>query len=254
MMDEQFSEELEIVTHRKKNKINIFLLILIILIIIISIVVIILSFKLNSKSNDYNILQNELANLKEENKNLKNNYTTLEMNYNKLQIELVTLREENNNLTNKYFNQNDTLNNIFNEFQEIIMNANITNPNIYKENYKNIRTKVKEAKTLPEGTYDIITEKLLNFDKGYQVAFETSLKNKDNYYNDETYYNMVYKLSSILGINAFIAVYDDNPHIGFYFEDKNKSLSFAALFNQDSVWDWSINDLILNPLYQPKYY
>ena len=53
---------------------------------------------------------------------------------------------------------------------------------------------------------------------------------------------IVYKLSSILGINAFLAVYDNNTHIGFYFEDKNKPLSFAALFNQDSVWEWSTND------------
>ena len=155
---------------------------------------------------------------------------------------------------NKYSNQNDTLNDLFSVFQEIIMNANITIPNIDKENYINIRDLVKEAKTLDEGTYDIITKDLLIFDKGYQVAFETPKRNKDNYYNEETYYKLVYKLSSILSINAFLAVYDDNPHIGFYFKDKNKSLSFAAPFNQDSVWDWSINDSILNPFYQPKYY
>ena len=131
-----------------------------------------------------------------------------------------------------------------------------TNPilGVYKDNYTNVKDKLKEAKGLEDGTYDFVTLKPLSFDKGYEVSFETYAKNSENYYSDEEFDNIVFKLSSLFGINANLGVYGGFPQISFYFEDKNMSLAIAALFNQQSVWDWANNNIILNTFHQPKYY
>ena len=224
-MENQFSEELT--TGNSKRKFNLILLILTILICIILIVaIVILSIKLANKSR-------ELEDLK-----------------NKYDIQEKTL----NDLSAQYKNQNRTLNDIFNLFQNLILKAEITHPEIKKEDYKNVMEKVVSAKGLKDGTYDFVTMDPLNFEKGYNVAFETLSRNSENYYSEEEYNNIVYKLSALLGSNANIGVYGDNPHISYYVEDKNISLSIAALFNQQSVWDWSIGNIILNTFHQPEFY
>ena len=224
-MENQFSEGLT--TGDPKRKFNLILLIITILICIILIVaIVILSIKLANKSREL--------------EDLKNKYDTQEK----------TL----NDLSAQYKNQNRTLNDIFNLFQNLILKTEITHPEIKKEDYKNVTEKVVSAKGLNDGTYDFVTMEPLNFEKGYSVAFETLSRNSENYYSEEEYNNIVYKLSALLGSNANIGVYGENPHISYYVEDKNISLSIAALFNQQSVWDWSIGNIILNTFHQPEFY
>ena len=224
-MDKQFSEEL-IIPNNKKN-FNIYLLIILILIVIISVTaVIILSIKLKDKSDKCNDLEDDLA---EKTKEL-------------------------NNLYNQYSLQNDSLNSLFNSLQILISSSNISNSIINQENYTNVTKVVNDSKNLEDGTYDFVTKKSLSFDDGYSVAFETFSRNSENYYTDEEYDNIVYRLSCLFGSDANIGVYDQNPHISFYIKDKNISLAVSAIFNQKSIWDWKNNDIILNTFHQSKYY
>ena len=270
-MESQIKEPLDNI-ERPKKTFNLYLLILLILILIISVtIIIILIVKLNSRSNDYDNIKKEYENyktkskdyekIKKEYEELKPKYEEINTKYEELKPkyeELNTRYEELNTnyeeLDTKYTNQNDTLNDFFNTFQNLISTTNITNANISKDDYVNVKEKVEAAKGFEPGTYDIVTNELINFENGYQVAFETTSRNSRNYYSNEEYDNMVYKLSSLFGINAHIGVYGVNPHISFYIEDKNTSLSIAALFNQISVWDWGNNTEILNTFHQPKYY
>ena len=217
-MDNQFTEELT--SHNTKKNFNIYLLIITILILIISIsVIIVLVIKLNNKTKNYDEIKEELQTIK-----------------------------------NDYSKQNDTLNDIFKVFQNLISITNITNNQIQKENYINVKKVVESTKGFKDGTYDFVTKQPLSFAEGYQVAFETFSRNSENFYSDEEYDNIVYKLSCLIGSNANIGIYGDNPHISFYVKDKNISLSLSALFNQKSIWDWSTNNEILNTFHQPKYY
>ena len=101
---------------------------------------------------------------------IKNNNTDLNN-------ELNLLKEENKNLKNQYSNQNDTLNDIFNVFQNLITTTNITHSDISKEDYINVTKKVESAKGLPDGTYDFVSMEELNYNQGYNVAFETLSRN-----------------------------------------------------------------------------
>lgn len=228
-MDEQFSEELVStnITPQPRKNFNVYLLIITIFILIISIVIIIiLVVKLNDKTKKYD-------ELKEKNDELNENY---------------------NKLNDKYSKQNDTLNDIFEAFQNFIFDSNISNAQFHKENYTNIKDILNSSKGLIDGTYDLVTKEPLDLKEGYQVAFETLSRNLDNYYTDEEYDNIVYKLSCLIGANADIGVYNNNPHISFYVKNLNLSLSLAALFNQKSIWDWNKSDEIFNTFHQPKFY
>ena len=93
-------------------------------------------------------------------------------------------------------------------------------------------------------------KKEFNLTDGYQVCFETYKRNSE-FYEDEEYNKIVYKLSCLIGLDANIRVYKNNSHISFNVKDFNTSLSLAALFNQKSFWDWNNTEEFLNDLYQP---
>lgn len=110
---------------------------------------------------------------------------------------------------------------------------------LYRENYTDVKSKVREMVGLEDGTYDFVTKEPIYLKEGYEVSFETYLRNSLNYNSDEDYDNIVYKLSALFWINAQLGVYENNSIISYYFEDKNMSLAIAALFNQRTFWDWS---------------
>lgn len=197
--------------------------------------------------NNNTDLNNEVNLLKDENEELKNNNTELDN-------ELNSLKEEYEQLENQYSSQNDTLNDRFNSLQNLIFTANIENSYISKDNYTNIKQTLESVKEFNDGTYDFITMEEVNYEQGYQIAFETLSRNWENYYSDEEYDEIVYKLASLFGVEANIGIYGNNPHISFYSENLNISLSMAALFNQKSIWDWAHNTEILNSFHQPEYY
>ena len=229
---ESKSEPLTVSTEASKRK-SIIMIIAIVLVVILLVSTIIVSIQLSSKSSDYNNLRNEKEKLDADYNNLNNKYQQLEI---------------------KYENQNDTLNNIFNTFQGLIANTTMPSTTIKKEDYINVKDRVNATKNFEDGTYDYITQQPISYPKGYHVSFETKTRYYEYYYTDEEYDNIVYKIASLLGVNADLGVFNHFPQISFYIEDKELALSIAALFNQQSIWDWSKNEIIVNPLYQPKYY
>ena len=229
---ENKSEPLTVSTEASKRK-SIIMVISIVLVVILLVSTIVVSIQLSSKSSDYNDLKNEKEKSDADYNNLNNKYQQLER---------------------KYENQNDTLNNIFNTFLGLIANTTMPSKTIKKEDYINVKDRVNATKNFEDGTYDYITQEPISYPKGYHVSFETKTRYYEHYYTDEEYDNIVYKIASLLGVNADLGVFNHFPQISFYIEDKELALSIAALFNQQSIWDWSKNEIIVNPLYQPKYY
>ena len=220
---EGFSNPININEGNKESKkskyILVILLILIFLLIIFLIIIVILYIKLNQKINEYTNLLNE---------------------YKKIQ--------------NDFNQQKISLNNIFDIFQSLISKNEITHSKIKRSDYLNSKLKINSTKNFSDGTYNFTTKEIVTFEKGYQIAFETKSKNANNYYSDDEFDDMVYKMAILTEGNPYIGVFDNNPEISFYVENKNLSLAFAALFNQKSIWDWSINNILLNPFFMEQFY
>ena len=189
--------------------------------------------------------------LEEEKEELKNNNTDLG---NKLN----NLKEEHEQLENQYSNQNDTLHYIFKDvYQNLILTSNISHSNVDKIYYISIIPILQIAHEYPVGIYELTPLNKVNYNKGYQVGFETNSRNWMHYNFDQydEYDDIIYKLSSLLGVNANLEVFSNYyARISFHIEDLFTSLSIAAFFNQKSIWDWANNCEILNTFHQPKYY
>ena len=218
-MENQFSEEL--VTGKPRTKNNIFLLIFIIVItIILIIIIILLSVELSNKSKDYKDIKKELS-----------------------------------NLVDQYKAQNNTLNDIFHIFQNLISATNITHNKIDKNNYLNVMDQVKlKIKNLEEGTYDFVTDKKETFKTGFHVDFETPSRNSSNYYNETEFDDIVYKLSCLFGRDVHINYYEKIPHISYYCENRDFAFAMGALFNQRYIWDWKKMEDIPNPFFMPDFF
>ena len=175
--------------------------------------------------------------------------------YDELEEKYVNLRKEYNMTDSAFSKQNDSLNDIFDVYQKLIQETEIVNPNISKDSYTNVKEKVRSSNNLPDGTYDFVTKDEISFKDGYQVSFETDSRNYESgYYSNEQYDNLVYKLACLLNVNASLGVYETIPEISYHINDKNTSLTKAALFNQISVWDWENNYELLNDFHQDKYF
>ena len=159
-----------------------------------------------------------------------------------------------NNLNNQYLNQNSSINDVFKCVHDLIANTTMSNTTIKKDDYKDVKKKFELMKNFSDGTYNYITQEEISYKKGYQIGFETESRAYDNYYSDEEYDNIVYKIAAFFGINADIGVYDHKPEISFLIEDIDLAFSLAAIFNQQTIWDWSYSELLSSPLYQDEYY
>ena len=178
--------------------------------------------------------------------------------------------EELNNtktdLENQYSNQNSTLNDRFNALQNFISIANIVNSQFSKDEYQNVKEKLELAMTFEDGTYAFNIAEVeahaqatftstehdpVSYPQGYQVAFETDSRNWENYYTDEEYDDIVYNLASLVGVEPNIDVKDYKSKISFHIEDLDTSLSIAALFNQEYIYNWANETYIPNGFYQP---
>ena len=158
------------------------------------------------------------------------------------------------NINNQYQNQNYSINDVFINIHNLIANTTMPTTQIKKDDYKNIKQKFETMKNFSDGTYDYISQELITYEKGYSVGFETRSRSYENYYSDEEYDNIVYKIAALLGRNADLGVYNHRPEISFLIIDKNLAISLAAIFNQQTIWDWANDDLLVNTLHQQKYY
>ena len=99
-----------------------------------------------------------------------------------------------------------------------------------------------------DGTYDIYTKQSVQFDRGYQVSFETEYDS----YSDQEYEEIAYKMSLLSDNSAYLGVYSSVPELSFHFDDLELARDMAIVFNQISIWDWSISDEIFNPYFTKK--
>ena len=208
-------------------------------------------------TNENTKLINELKDEKAANEELTNNNT-------KLINELKDVKNDYEQLESQYSDQNNTLNDRFNSLQNVILTANLNNSNFSKDDYQNVIEKLESAKEFEDGRYDFnfnefeaqatFTSTIPNpviYKQGYQVAFETDSRNWENYYTVEDYVDIVYNLASLVGVEPNIDVKDYKSKISFHIEDLDTSLSIAALFNQEYIYNWANETYIPNGFYQP---
>ena len=113
---------------------------------------------------------------------------------------------------------------------------------VNRETFKNM-IQIKANFTVDEdGTYDILSHEKISFDRGYQVSFEREYDS----YSSEDYDELVYKMSLISDNHAYLGVYEASPEISFHFDDYDLANVIGILFNQKSIWDWSIMQEIRN--------
>ena len=222
--------------------------------------------KYEELNNTKTELDNELNDLKDKYEELNNTKTDLDNQLNDLKDKYEELNNTKTELENQYSNQNSTLNDRFNALQNFISIANIVNAQFSKDEYQNVKEKLELAMTFEDGTYAFNIAEVeahaqatftstehdpVSYPQGYQVAFETDSRNWENYYTDEEYDDIVYNLASLVGVEPNIDVKDYKSKISFHIEDLDTSLSIAALFNQEYIYNWANETYIPNGFYQP---
>ena len=134
------------------------------------------------------------------------------------------------------------------KLRRIIFSRKINRREAPKENYINLKENKYHFKKREDGTYDMHSNKKINFYKGYQISFET---NYDSYSNKE-YDEIAYKMSLMSDNHIYLGVYNSIPEMSFYFHDFASANVISIIFNQKSIWDWSNNDEIINQFHENK--
>ena len=115
-------------------------------------------------------------------------------------------------------------------------------PEVPKSKFANITTIRENFSTIIDGTYDIYTHEIVKFDRGYQVSFERDYMD----YSDQDLIDISYHMSLISDNHIYLGVYDTTPEFSFYFQDYDLANVIGIIFNQISIWDWSIKKEIPN--------
>ena len=147
-------------------------------------------------------------------------------------------------------NQDEKIMNILIEkLRYYIFNHDIQREGAERSKYENIRNISQNVSDDTEdGTYDIYTKEKVSFDRGYQVSFETSYDN----YTDDEFEDIAYKMSLLSDNSAYQGVYSLTPELSFHFDDLELASVLGTLFNQISIWDWSIMDERFNEYFVNK--
>jgi len=244
------TENIELSSPKSNFLLKLLVTVLSIIVIGLLIPLIIIAVKLYDKNKDYNKMEKKYNQLSGE---MEKQYSELieemEEKYNEL---LKNMTNSGNGYPSAEYNA--SLSNIFDVFQNLIRTTNVSNENIDREQYKDIKAEINSTINLTDGTYDLLTKEPIENKDGYQVSFETDDRNYQNgYYTDEEYDELIYKLAAILNVNASLGVYESIPEVSYYIKDKNVAVAMAALFNQISIWDWKNDMEILNQFHQkPK--
>ena len=111
-----------------------------------------------------------------------------------------------------------------------------------REKYKNIIYIRGNFTEDIDGTYDIYSHEIIEFDRGYQVSFETAYDD----YTEEDYAEIAYKMALMSDNHVYLGVYGGNAEFSFHFDDLDLAMTLGILYKQISIWDWSISDEINN--------
>ena len=134
------------------------------------------------------------------------------------------------------------INNLEERFKKYIFNNDMKRPESPREKYYNM-SRLKSNFTVEEdGTYDLYSHEIIEFNEGYQVSFETSFDD----YTFEDYDEICYKLSLMSDNSVYLGVWNGDAEFSFYFEDFDLAIAVAILFNQNAIWDWKVGNSIFN--------
>ena len=144
-------------------------------------------------------------------------------------------------------NMDEISRNIFDTMVEklhnYILTRDIERKEVDRSKYEDIYYRKNDTKNITEdGTYDLFTKEKVSFDRGYQVSFETDY----DQLNKTEYEILAYKMSLMSDNNVYLGVYENTPELSFHFEDIELANVLGIVFDQISIWDWSISAQIFN--------
>ena len=124
-----------------------------------------------------------------------------------------------------------------------ILTRDFERKEVDRSKYEDIYYRKNDTKNITEdGTYDLFTKEKVSFDRGYQVSFETDY----DQLNNTEYEILAYKMSLMSDNNVYLGVYENTPELSFHFEDIELANVLGIVFDQISIWDWSISEQIYN--------
>ena len=125
----------------------------------------------------------------------------------------------------------------------------------HKVVHSGVMKKIESYRGKPAGTYDLATGKLKEYKDGYCVSFHQNEPDENgNYkshmgrYSEKEYDDLTNQLQDE-GLEVNMGVYDNEPEVSFWTNDKKKALKLMKKFNQESVYDVKKNRFIENPFY-----
>ncbi|MDR3021852.1 MAG: hypothetical protein LBU60_04175 [Clostridiales bacterium] len=111
---------------------------------------------------------------------------------------------------------------------------------------RNIRELLAKLLGKPDGTYELLTHEKMNWSNGYSFCFEQT----SDCYTDSEYIDIVNKLIKYVNSKVYGGVYCGNyPEATFHTKKLELAMEIANKFNQESIWDCEISDLIYNKNY-----
>ena len=112
----------------------------------------------------------------------------------------------------------------------------------YREKIKKVFDKYNGVE---DGTFDINTGKKIDKRDGYSVSFFQSSDNDD----DSTFAKKCNECKDKCDGNVYVGVYGGDPEPSFYTKDRKTAIDIMYKYNQESIWDWEAQDLIINEKY-----
>ena len=98
-----------------------------------------------------------------------------------------------------------------------------------------------------DGTYDLYSYEKVEFDRGYQVSFETAFDD----YSEKDYADISHIMAQISDNHVYLGVWaGTNPEFSFHFDDIELANAIMIVFNQIAMWDWSTGSEINNTYFK----
>jgi len=92
-----------------------------------------------------------------------------------------------------------------------------------------------------DGTYNLATMAKVEMDSGYQVTF---CQLGDNYTEDDYEFLCAMFIEMSDDGIAYAGKFCGYPEVSFHFARKADAIKYAKMFNQISIWDWSVGEAI----------
>ena len=112
-------------------------------------------------------------------------------------------------------------------------------------NYKNKINDVAKNSKEDNVTLDIETGEPVSFEKGYSVSFQQST----DAYDDNEYYDKVEECRNKCDGKVYAGKYGGDAEVSFHTDNLDDAKEIMYKYNQESIWDWEHETLIMNDKY-----